>query len=355
MANAGRDKATESIGDGRPGDLAAHPLAQVPPARALHPEEYLSFRGAGQLQRVAAGTRLFEYGAAASCMYVVESGEVRLRFGEGLADKIIAPQQYFGELAVFTGQHLRMAGAVAETDAVVWSIDQAAFDGLLAKQPGLIAGFMRRSFAYLVAAETQLVLDLRRRNEDLLGTLDNLRQTRSQLSFAMQMVRTDELTGLPNRRGLFRFIEEMPLAVHNAEQWALLLVDVDRFKQINDACGHIAGDSALRAVADELRHAAALSEHAARLGGDEFALLVRAGDAGALANRAVAVVSAIRALRLPTARESLRLTVSVGATLCASGSAWSAWYGRADAALYRAKQAGGDGWQLAGGNLSVNM
>lgn len=355
MANADRDMATESSGDGRPGEFATHPLARVPPARALNPDEYLCFRGVGELQRLDAGTRLFEYGAAATCMYVVESGEVRLRFGEGMADKIIEKQQYFGELAVFTGQHQRMAGALAETDAVVWSIDQAAFEALLAAQPELMAGFMRRSFAYLVAAETQLVLDLRRRNEDLLGTLDNLRQTRSQLSFAMQMVRTDELTGLPNRRGLFRFIEEMPLAVHSNESWALLLVDVDRFKQINDDCGHIAGDSALRAVADELRHAAGLAEHAARLGGDEFALLVRAGDAGALANRAVAVVSAIRALRLPMARDSLRLTVSVGATLCASGSTWSAWYGRADAALYRAKQAGGDGWQLASGNLSANL
>jgi diguanylate cyclase (GGDEF)-like protein len=332
--------------DGEPvrASVAARPL----PARALDDDEYRTFLSVGRRERFAAGERLFEYGAAASCMYVVESGDVRLGFGEGMADKIVETQQYFGELAVFTGHHQRMAGAVAETDAVVWAIDQVAFEALLAQQPGLMAGFMRRSFSYLVAAETQLVLDLRRRNEDLLGTLDNLRQTRSQLSFAMQMVRTDELTGLPNRRGLFRFIEDMPATTDNGTPWALLLVDVDRFKQINDACGHIAGDSALRAVADELRQAVGLTEHAARLGGDEFAMLVRAGDAGALSNRAVAVVAAIRALRLPTVGEAMRLTVSVGAALCAAGSGWSAWYGRADAALYRAKQAGGDGWRLAG-------
>lgn len=337
---------TRETTDGEPTQtsVAAHPLS----ARALDDDEYRTFLSVGRRERFAAGERLFEYGAAASCMYVVESGEVRLLFGEGMADKIVQTQQYFGELAVFTGHHQRMAGAVAETEAVVWAIDQTAFEALLVQRPGLMAGFMRRSFSYLVAAETQLVLDLRRRNEDLLGTLDSLRQTRSQLSFAMQMVRTDELTGLPNRRGLFRFIEEMPASVDSGTPWALLLVDVDRFKQINDACGHIAGDSALRAVADELRQAAGLMEHAARLGGDEFAMLVRAGDAGALSNRAVAVVAAIRALRLPTAGDAMRLTVSVGATLCAAGSDWSAWYGRADAALYRAKQAGGDGWRLAG-------
>lgn len=322
-------------------------IAPALPARALTSEEFATFVRIGQRKCLSAADRLFDYGATATCMYVVESGEMRLHFGEGKADKIVEKQQYFGELAVFTGHHQRMAGAIAETDAVVWAIDQAAFEGLLAQQPGLMAGFMRRSFSYLVAAETQLVLDLRRRNEDLVGTLDNLRHTRSQLSFAMQMVRTDELTGLANRRGLFQFIEELPLVAAGAAPWALLLIDVDRFKQINDACGHLAGDGVLRAVADELRTAAGLTEHAARLGGDEFALLVRAGDAGALANRAVAVVAAIRALRLPNAGESRRLTVSIGATMCPPGSAWSVWYGRADAALYRAKQAGGDGWCLA--------
>jgi len=351
MANTERDTVTESIVDDDEGGRVPA-VARILPARALNTQEYRTFRRVGESQRLTAGTCLFDYGAAATCMYVIESGEVRLHFGEGMADKIVQGRQYFGELAVFTGQHQRMAGAIAETDGVVWAIDQAAFEALLAAHPGLMAGFMRRSFSYLVAAETQLVLDLRRRNEDLLGTLDNLRQTRSQLSFAMQMVRTDELTGLPNRRGLFHFIEQLAFAPDRTVHWALLLVDVDRFKQINDVCGHIVGDSALRAVADELRHAAGLMEHAARLGGDEFALLVHAGDAGALANRAVAVVAAIRSLRLPTAGESLRLGVSVGATLCAPGSDWSEWYGRADAALYRAKQAGGDGWRLAGGNLS---
>lgn len=325
------------------------------PARALTDEEFSTFLRIGQRQCLLASDRLFDYGAAATCMYVVESGQVRLHFGEGTADKIVEKQQYFGELAVFTGRHQRMAGAVAESNAVVWAIDQIAFEGLLAEQPGLMAGFMRRSFSYLVAAETQLVLDLRRRNEDLIGTLDNLRHTRSQLSFAMQMVRTDELTGLANCRGLFQFIEELPPLAKGAAPWALLLVDVDRFKQINDACGHLAGDGALRAVADELRTAAGLTEHAARLGGDEYALLVQAGDEGALANRAVAVVAAIRALRLPMAGESQRLTVSVGVTMCPPGTSWNAWYGRADAALYRAKQAGGDRWCLATNDCAPSM
>lgn len=138
------DHADETIdGEPTPKSVAAHPL----PARALDDDEYRTFLSIGRRERFAAGECLFEYGTAASCMYVVESGEVRLHFGEGMADKVVQTQQYFGELAVFTGHHQRMAGAVAETDALVWAIDQVAFEALLAQQPGLMAGFMRRSFS----------------------------------------------------------------------------------------------------------------------------------------------------------------------------------------------------------------
>ena len=60
----------------------------------------------------------------------------------------------------------------------------------------MLAQFMRRSFSYLVASEQQLIAHLKRRNEDLMVTLDSLRQTQSQLSTAKRLVRTDELTGL---------------------------------------------------------------------------------------------------------------------------------------------------------------
>ena len=72
-----------------------------------------------------------------------------------------------------------------------------------------------------------------------------------------------------------------------------------------------------------------------------------ANDAGDLANRAVAIVAAVRRLRFAPPNEGLRVSVSVGACLCAPSSAWPSWYSDADSALYQAKGSGGDGWKLS--------
>lgn len=327
---------------------ASSPSDRVDPllGRALSDEELRLFVGAARRQAVVAGEVLFRRGEAGQSMFVIESGQIRLEFGDGLADRVLGPHEYFGELAVFIGQHSRMASAVAETGSVVHVVDQAAFECLLGEQPGLLARFMRRSFAYLVASETQLILGLRRRNEDLMQTLDSLRQTRTELSIAQQLVRTDELTGLVNRRGLYRYIEELDREALAEQHLALLLIDLDDFKRINDRNGHLAGDSALRAVAEEVRRACGPMELPCRLGGDEFALLARVSDAGDLANRAIGLVAAVRSLRLPILRDPLRLSVSIGACFCPPGKDWSNWYSRADALLYQAKVEGGDGWRL---------
>lgn len=312
----------------------------------LSAEEFRALASVGTSRAVLPGQELFRRGDAAQSMYLVDSGEVRLCFDDGLADKLLGPGQFFGELAVFLGRHQRFARAVAESSGVLYEINQPTFDALLAREPALVAGFMRRSFAYLVAGEHQLVQNLKRRNEDLLQTLDTLRQTRTELSVAQQLVRTDDLTGLSNRRGLYRFIDEIVAGTISDGQWALLLIDLDHFKGINDRSGHLAGDSALRAVAEEVRRLSGPMELPCRLGGDEFALVLQVSDPGDLANRALSLMAAVRSLRLPSLREH-RLTVSVGGAFCLDPGGWSAWYSHADRALYEAKLRGGDHWRLA--------
>lgn len=315
--------------------------------RALSEAEYAVFAAAGQRLSLTAGQTLFERGDPGRSMFVVETGSLRLAFGDGLADRVVGRAEFCGELAVFIGQHARMASAMAEEPTDLLVIDQDTFERLLAQAPTLVAGFMRRSFRYLVASETQLILGLRRRNEDLLQTLDSLRRTRTELSVAQQLVCTDELTGLANRRGLYRFLEELARQPLAELQPALLLIDIDRFKAINDRFGHLVGDSALRAVAEEVRRHAGPLELPCRLGGDEFALVARASDAGDLANRAIQLVSAVRALRLPATNEPLRLSVSIGGSFCPSEEAWAGWYSRADRLLYQAKSGGGNGWRCS--------
>ncbi len=311
----------------------------------LSPDEFRVLASVAVSRAVLPGEELFRRGEDAQSMFLVDTGEVRLCFDDGLADKLLGPGQYFGELAVFIGRHQRFARAVAETPGVLYEITQDAFQSLIEQEPAHVARFMRRSFAYLVAGEHQLVQSLRRRNEDLLQTLDTLRRTRSELTVAQQLVRSDDLTGLANRRGLYRYLDELahqPLAGHRL---ALLLVDIDHFKQINDRSGHLAGDSALRAIAEEVRRLAGPLELPCRLGGDEFALVLRVADRGELANRALGLLAAVRSLRLPSLGES-RLSVSVGGAFCADPGGWAAWYSEADRALYAAKRQGGDAWRL---------
>lgn len=311
----------------------------------LSEAEFRVLASVGVSRAVLPGEALFGRGDEARSMFLVDTGQVRLCFDDGLADKLLGPGQYFGELAVFVGEHQRFARAVAETAGVLYEITQAAFQALLEREPAQMVRFMQRSFAYLVAGEHQLVQNLRRRNEDLLQTLDTLRQTRSELSVAQHLVRSDDLTGLSNRRGLYRYLDELARQPVAGQKLALLLLDIDHFKVINDRSGHVAGDAALRAVADEVRRAAGPLELPCRLGGDEFALVLRVADRGELANRALGLLAAVGCLRLPSLGES-RLTVSVGGAFCADPGGWSAWYSQADRALYAAKRQGGNAWRL---------
>ena len=313
---------------------------------ALNQEEWSLLSAAGVTRAVLPGEQLFSCGDDAQSMFLIDTGSVRLSFEDGLADKVLGPGQYFGELSVFVGQHQRFATAVMESEGALFEISDRAFARLLEREPAIVSRFMQRSFAYLLAGEQQLMQSLRRRNEDLMQTLDTLRQTRSELSFAQQLVRSDDLTGLANRRGLYRYLDESSRYPLAGKRLALLLVDIDQFKRLNDLSGHLVGDSVLCAVADEIRRVAGPMELPCRLGGDEFALVLRVTDEGELANRALGLIASIRALRLPSLREK-SLTISVGGVFCSDPGGWASWYSQGDLALYEAKSRGGDRWRLA--------
>lgn len=330
----------------------AHAVSATAPRAVLLPrqlsdEEAALFARAGSSREVQPGDIIFRRGELGRSMFIVESGEVQLEFGDGLPDKIIGPREFFGELVLFIGSHTRVANAVAFAPAVLRIVDQETFEQLIASEPRLLAQFMRRSFSYLVASEQQLIQNLKRRNEDLMVTLDSLRQTRTQLSTAQRLVQTDELSGLCNRRGLYMFLERLDDHRLPGTVLGLLLVDLDRFKQINDRCGHLVGDQVLRAIAEEVQNAASSADVPCRLGGDEFALLMQITGEEELRARATQVISAVRSLRFPGCNDGLCITVSIGGSLCADGADWAIWYSDTDAALYEAKGRGGDGYELA--------
>ncbi|MEC5148575.1 EAL domain-containing protein [Cryobacterium sp. GrIS_2_6] len=151
--------------------------------------------------------------------------------------------------------------------------------------------------------------------------------------------RTDDLTGLPNRRAMYSDVAAR-LASDRKQGSALLLLDLDRFKEVNDSLGHEAGDRLLVQVGVRLARELGPLDLLARLGGDEFAILVarnRDGEASAFADRLRA------ALAVPFTLEgiSLQTSVSIGIALYPShGSDLGALMRKADTAMYVAKSSG---------------
>jgi len=156
----------------------------------------------------------------------------------------------------------------------------------------------------------------------------------------------DALTGLANRR---RFRISLN---HELERWrrygvpcALLLLDIDLMKGINDKYGHTAGDLVLSFVADSLNEFTRDNDTAARVGGEEFTLLL----AGATAEKAEAVAERLRIAISSTSIEGVGVvTVSIGVAACpAHANTERALYAASDRALYAAKNAGRDRVEVA--------
>ncbi len=164
-----------------------------------------------------------------------------------------------------------------------------------------------------------------------------------------ELTDTDTLTGLPNRSAFQRGLDGALLSTHEDDaELALLFVDLDDFRRVNDAHGHVAGDALLLAVSERLRSVLRPGDLLGRPGGDEFLLLVRGGhDIADLATQVSARV--VTALRAPFVLAGARLDVraSVGASTCPRDAATAEDLLRhADSAMYVAKRAGKNGFHV---------
>lgn len=155
----------------------------------------------------------------------------------------------------------------------------------------------------------------------------------------------DPLTGLPNRLLLnFTVEQQLAHARHEGSRLALLVLDLDHFKRINDTQGHPVGDQLLVAVAGRLTETVRSSDLVARLGGDEFVLLLK--EAGP-AQAAVVAAKLIEVLAQPFVLDEQRLQVSASIGICLfpdDCDSSEALFANADLALYDAKAAGRDGY-----------
>ena len=175
--------------------------------------------------------------------------------------------------------------------------------------------------------------------------ISRFKKTEQQLQ---RLAHYDALTGLANRTLLNAHLEQaIHLAHRNAWQLAVVFIDLDHFKEINDSLGHGAGDRLLTAVAARLREQIRESDLIARLGGDEFVIILSKISATA---PVAGVLEKIRlVLAQPFVLESyeLSVTASMGVSVYpADGSDRELLLRNADAAMYHAKDAGRDGWSF---------
>lgn len=167
------------------------------------------------------------------------------------------------------------------------------------------------------------------------------------LAQAHEVSHTDLLTTLPNRR---QIVADLQHQVIYAERYgtplAVSMVDLDRFKQVNDTYGHSTGDAVLRAIALQLREHIRLPDMIGRYGGEEFLIILPHGTLKAAAEQAGRLCQQIRAAPIFSGQHVIPITVSIGIAQYNLHEDWRALLDRADQALYQAKNNGRDQWAV---------
>ncbi len=313
----------------------------TPPFDGFAPDEVQAIRDAGQLRLYQTGEVLFRRDEIGASMFVIEDGEVELRFAGGVAKKSLSSGDVFGELAFVTGRHRRTATARAMTACRLRVIDETAFGRLLATKPRLLVRMLRHTCGYLLASENRLIASLRKKNRELESTLDYLRRTREEVDYQELLANTDQLTGLYNRRcfdhQLKKFIER---AHDTGTGLALILVDTDEFKGVNDTYGHAAGDAVLQGISRVITECVRTSDLPCRFGGDEFAVVLTEIEPEQARERAEAIRTRVESLVPVPANPEITTSSSVGGAMLGSGESATDLFDRADKQLYRAKELG---------------
>ena len=272
---------------------------------------------------IKAGDVLLSPSGRNSRVFVVLSGalEVRLESLDGQPLTVLQPGQCAGEMSIIEEKN-PSAWVVAARDSHLMVIEQ----DILWRMINVSHAFSRNLLMILSSR-------VRSDNEVILDSMGMLRE------FERHAV-TDALTDLHNRHWLDNmFRRRLERCLKDETPASIVMIDVDQFKQFNDRFGHVAGDRALRLVAETLRNHFRPGDMVARFGGDEFSILLPGADSEAArtcAERARwAVLKATE--HDPGAP---KVTLSAGVAQAEEGDTLETLLARADDALYRAKLGG---------------
>jgi two-component system cell cycle response regulator len=219
--------------------------------------------------------------------------------------------------------------------ALPFSVDRGRHGVFLLRRTAGEPPFAEADLEFAEAAITAAVAVIQRAQVVEHARADNARLER--------LAQTDPLTQLLNRRALTeRLQQEMERALRYDASLALLLVDLDHFKAVNDTHGHLVGDDALRDLARLLLDTVRTTDVVARYGGEEFLVLLPETDDTGAEGFAERIRQAVEAHRFEAAGAALRLTASLGVAVFPAPRVHTAedLFVRADAALYRAKADG---------------
>jgi two-component system, sensor histidine kinase LadS len=182
-----------------------------------------------------------------------------------------------------------------------------------------------------------------------LGVADRLRAQRVALTEAERRAQTDPLTGVLNRRSLIERLEAACLRARaRGLPIALLFIDLDHFKEINDSFGHQAGDACLRAIIEPIHAELRQSDVIGRYGGEEFVVILSSADAAAASPIAQRILERVAGVSVDGFGQPIRLTCSIGVAASDTLGVWGEHLiARADAAVYVAKRLGRNQVQMA--------
>ncbi len=169
----------------------------------------------------------------------------------------------------------------------------------------------------------------------------SLSQQSEQMAAAMTEARTDKLTQLANRRAFEdEFQRRSAEFRRHGSRFLLMILDIDRFKQLNDTFGHHAGDAVLSQIATVLQKTVRDTDLAARFGGEEFVLILPAGEMSHVTDCMERIRRAVEGTEFHFDDRTIRVTVSCGSAEPQERETSESLLKRADAALYAAKEAG---------------
>jgi diguanylate cyclase (GGDEF)-like protein len=181
-----------------------------------------------------------------------------------------------------------------------------------------------------------------RQSERLKAAHRDLARTHAQLAAAHRRLADkaahDDMTGMLNRESFFAALDG---SRRKTDRGALLIVDADHFKAINDQFGHLTGDEALLLIAAAIRRGVRSGDVLGRIGGEEFCAFLAGADEGEARHVAERIRREVEMIRFrPVDERTVPLTVSIGGTICGAGATVSELMRSADRKLYEAKHGG---------------